>query len=201
MMKKISAFLMTALFFVLIVSCEKEQVQSVIPSVDPMDISSGDVEFRGDDCFNFNKAKFESCFSGVYFEIGDKKYQGLGACAQEGWAGNYKGWWSSYVFLPPTQNGKGAIHYKLVHKFWIDEFNYFYTEDRAVCAPAKGTSDVCIINDQMSIAGGVGIFANVKGKIKTHGYINYATSGCPYPCAEPILGLLSLELHGHVCMN
>lgn len=176
-----------ALFAFVPWGCEKGQL-------DPGAANGDDLDWRGKNCFNF-RSNFDGCLNFVTFDVGGVTYQGFGATPAPGQVGDYQGYWAS-IILETVQSGNGATHYSLIHKFQDEDGDYFYTDDRAVCSPATGTGITCLINDQMSIVGGTGKFANASGKIKTHGPLTIGDPVCPNDA-----GSLSLELHGHVCLN
>ena len=157
------------------------------------------LETRLDNCFNF-RADLEGCLS-FYHCIdtgGLAPLCGFGAPPFTGQLGPYTGEWSSVVVeIVQNDNQKGAAHYFLVHKFEIDENNYFYTEDRAICSPAVGLNATCLINNQLTIMGGAGIFANVSGKIKTHALLTLFDP----VCLPDYIGSIDGTLHGRVCLN
>lgn len=188
--------MMLTMLTVVFISCEKEQLQSVTPQLEQYTApATGEIEFRGKDCFNF-RTDFSGCLGVIPLEINGETRWGFGAMPTPATVGEYDGYFAS-IILETTPSGNGATHYVLVHKFWMENGDYFYTNDKAVCSPATGIGATCMINDQMSIVGGTGVFANVSGKIKTHGPL---TMGAP--CSAPYsFGTLELELHGHVCLN
>lgn len=197
-MKKLLAFMMLAMLTFAFISCEKEPLQQVTPQLQEYTAPSiGEIEFRGKDCFNF-RTNFEGCLGVIPLEIGGVTRWGFGAMPSPATVGEYEGYFASIILeTTPPDVHNGATHYVLVHKFWMENGDYFYTEDRAVCSPATGTGATCMINDQMKIVGGTGVFENVSGKVKTHGPLTMGV-----PCSNPdAWGTLVLELHGHVCLN
>ena len=186
-MKKYSFLALTASLFFVIMGCEKDRIE-------PISTKDENIELRSVDCFNFRN-DFEGCADDFVVTVGDQKLEGFGAIPTPGSAGTHEGFWASAI-TEITPSGKGAAHYTLKHIFWIDNDNYFYTDDRAVCAPAKGLGATCMINDQMTIVGGKGLFEFASGKIKTHGTLTFFDPTCP-----DNLATLSLNLHGRICMN
>jgi hypothetical protein len=199
-MKKLLAFMMLAMLTVVFISCEKDQLQSVTPQLEQYTApATGEIEFRGKDCFNF-RTNFSGCFGPVSLTFDGLRdvAEGVGAMPANATVGVYEGHVAS-VIEKITQPGypNGATHFVLVHKFWTEDGDFFYTEDKAVCSTDPSLDGNCMINDQMTIVGGTGVFANVSGKIKTHGLFT-----SPASCSElGSFGTLELELHGHICLN
>lgn len=186
-MKTVSLFSVLALLFIALAGCEEGRVDP-IPAIDE------NLDWRGNDCFNF-QSSFDGCVGFQTLEINGVTYENyFGALPAPGQVGPYEGFWASIV-TQAVSGGDGAAHYSLKHKFLDEDGDYFYTDDRAVCAPAYGAAG-CLINDQMTIVGGTGKYANISGKIKTHGPLLYGDPVCP-----EAVGSLSLELHGRVCLN
>lgn len=192
--------MMLAMLTVVFISCEKDQLQSVTPHLEQYTApATGEIEFRGKDCFNF-RTDFSGCLGVIPLEINGETRWGFGAMPTPATVGEYNGQFAS-IILEATPSGNGATHYVLVHKFWREdeegnEIDFFYTNDKAVCSPATGIGATCMINDQMTIVGGTGVFENVSGKIKTHGPLTIGVE-----CGGIMGGTLELELHGHVCLN
>lgn len=94
----------------------------------------------------------------------------------------------SSVLISQEASGNGATHFSLIHYFEADGgLGAFWTEDRAVCAPAGTDPLTCDVHDVMEIVGGTGIFANAGGQMRNHGTIDFAN------------GTLSVNLRGRVC--
>lgn len=186
-MKKHSFLALAALLFFVLMGCEKDRMT-------PVSTTDENIELRSSDCFNF-RSHYDGCADMIDVTVGDQTLQGFGAIPSWGSVGEYEGQWAS-VIVDERPSGQGAVHYALKHIFWMDDDNYFYTSDVAVCAPARGVGATCLINDQMTIVGGKGIFESASGKIKTHGTLTFDDPGCPNNMAT-----LILDLHGRVCMD
>jgi hypothetical protein len=82
--------------------------------------------------------------------------------------------------------GQGAQHLTLEHTF-TSSAGSFFTEDRAVCAPAGRDPNVCRVNDVLRVVRGTGIFVNAGGSLRNHGIIDLNTF------------TLTISLKGRVC--
>lgn len=80
---------------------------------------------------------------------------------------------------------QGAQHIVLHHHFTADQGSWFQTDDRAPCAPGNGEG--CIVDDQMRIVAGEGVFDHADGVVRNHGIVNIPA------------GWLDLNLAGRVC--
>lgn len=90
--------------------------------------------------------------------------------------------------------GQGAHHIFLSHYFWADDgVSWFSTVDKASCAPADNDIVTCLVNDHMRIVDGAGIFANARGQIHNHGWLDFTSPG---PGA---VGTIDLRIKGRVC--
>lgn len=109
--------------------------------------------------------------------------------------GPFQGTLSSVVTDFGDGPANGAQNWTLVHYFVDGDGDAFWTEDRAVCAPAGPDPSTCRLNNNMTVVGGTGRFAGASGRLHNHGEITitdptFATS--PY-------GSLQGVLRGRVC--
>ena len=198
-MKNHPFFLLMALLLFFLSGCEKEPTNFV-------PVNDDAIEFRNrgngqnDLCFNFR-----TVFLGEldYFAIeGDYELlpqtEGWGGVPQDVTLGEISGKMGSFVTNTISDGSENsAVHYELVHFFLSDDGeSYFYTNDRAVCAPIQGTANPCHVNDQMTIVAGDGIFEGVTGKIATHGEI-LITGVNEF---EIPIGVVTLDMHGRICI-
>jgi hypothetical protein len=94
-------------------------------------------------------------------------------------------------------NGQGAAHYTLQHRFDSTapgRAGWFETADRAVCAVAGKDPNVCRVNDVLQLVRGDGIFRNPEGFLTNHGTIDLTNF---VPFVSP--GSLTVDLGGRVC--
>jgi hypothetical protein len=147
----------------------------------------------------------DRCVNVVYegvFELGAPvfipvpPYAGLGALPRPVTLGPYAGMLSSVVTSPPGDPTR-ADHVTLVHYFETDG-GAFWTDDRAVCAPAGQDAMSCRLNDVMVVVGGSGIFANANGKIRNQGTITFYAVPIEGPSGL-VVGSLGSNLRGRVC--
>lgn len=114
---------------------------------------------------------------------------GLGGMPGPFTLGHVTGSLHSYVtsdVTPVGANAQGATHITLRHIFTSPDGS-FHTDDRAVCAPTPGAPHTCRLSDQMTVAGGDGVFDGAAGKLHNRGVLDFNTYS------------LSYDLKGKVC--
>lgn len=151
-----------------------------------------------DRCLNF---QYETQGDlGIHLVPGDEDeawYGKLGALPQSVVIGELEGTMFSWVddfYFSGEASGKpmhGGEHLTLHHRFELDDDTWFQTDDRAVCSPSGDGG--CLVNDQMRVVAGAGLFADPDGWIKNKGRITFAAGG------GPVGGTLELNLRGRVC--
>jgi hypothetical protein len=114
---------------------------------------------------------------------------GLGGMPGPFTVGSITGTLHSYLTSPVAgvgAKGQGATHITLRHVFTSGDGS-FYTDDKAVCAPDPNGIATCRLMDQMTVAGGTGVFEGATGKMHNQGFLNFATF------------TLSFHLKGQIC--
>ncbi len=93
-----------------------------------------------------------------------------GAGALPSWVdlGTIQGTLSS-VLTDAGEGGPGTQYWELMHYFVDKKGNAFWTEDKAVCEPIGGNQTGCKLEDEMTIVGGTGLFANATGTLYNSG--------------------------------
>ncbi|HEX9974373.1 MAG TPA: hypothetical protein VGD14_20050 [bacterium] len=86
----------------------------------------------------------------------------------------------------PSSGQQGPMRARLIHLF-KGEDGSFVTMDQAVLAPAGTDPLVSIVNDDLDIIAGTGVFENASGKLKNHGIIDLN------------IYTLTINLNGRVC--
>jgi hypothetical protein len=81
-----------------------------------------------------------------------------------------------------------AAHLTLVHVF-ISSAGTFLTEDRAICAQTSNDPTSCLINDDMRIVAGTGVFQDVSGFIHNTSRLDF------------VAGTLIGRAHGRICAS
>lgn len=84
------------------------------------------------------------------------------------------------------QKGNGSLRFELRHAYTTRSGDTFTTTDRVVGAPTGRPAEY-LINNQVTITGGTGRFANASGFLRTHGTVNLQT------------GVVSVDYHGRIC--
>jgi len=101
----------------------------------------------------------------------------LGALPAPTTFGGVDGTLHSYITsgtTPVGANAQGTAHITLRHIF-TSASGGFYTDDQAVCGPIPGEPGTCRLFDQMTIAGGTGVFAGAAGKLHNQGVLDFNT--------------------------
>jgi hypothetical protein len=115
---------------------------------------------------------------------------GLGGMPGPFTFGDITGVLHSYVtsdLTPVGANAQGAAHITLRHIF-TSPGGSFYTDDRAVCAPAPGAPGTCRLSDQLTITGGDGVFDGAVGKLHNRGVIDFNTFSLSYHLTGKVCG-------------
>jgi hypothetical protein len=181
----------------LLLACESADPERIGP-LGP-EVVDRALALSADQCLNFQYETLgEIGLHSNWAEPSDPWYGGFGALPVAVVVGHLEGTMFSWVesfYYSGEASGKplqGAEHLSLHHRFELDEDNWFQTDDRAVCSPSPDGSG-CMVNDQMRIVAGAGIFADAEGWIKNKGQITFGPSG------TPLGGTLGLDLRGRVC--
>ncbi len=145
---------------------------------------------RADDCA---KIEFEGLAHLGFVEIQPGTFT-LGALPTPTTIAGIPGLLQSVItgLRPSGSKGQGAQHYSLIHTFVSVDPNRpgtFWTEDRAIGAPAGKDPNTGIINDIMEIAGGTGVFENVSGFMKNHAIVDLVNL------------TLTTSVHGRICIE
>ena len=130
----------------------------------------------------------------VILPISNPPLVGAGALPTPVDLGSLAGTLSS-VLTDPGDGGPGAQHWQLVHYFVDADGDAFWTQDRAVCAPADDDPSTCRINDVLTIVAGTGKFENASGSLRNHGVVTITDptfSTSPY-------GSVDGNIRGRVC--
>lgn len=162
-------------------ACEKESFQS--------DATDASLELRANglssaSCFNFKY----STRGKIGFVCLPEEFDlcGFGAFPTEATVGPVSGWMSSVV-TGQRLSGKGATHLSLMHYFSDNQGNSFWTEDRAICAPAGKDPLTCGVHDVLQVVGGTGMFRNASGSLRNHGTLDFRVDS------------LTINLSGRIC--
>lgn len=117
---------------------------------------------------------------------------GLGGMPGPFTVGDIEGQLHSYITsgmpVPVGASGRGATHITLRHIFMSADGG-FYTDDVAVCAPNPNGPGTCRLSDQMTVAGGTGVFEGATGKLHNRGVLDFN------------IYMLTFELTGTVCAS
>lgn len=114
---------------------------------------------------------------------------GLGGIPGPFTVGTITGTLHSYLtsgLTPVGAEAQGTAHITLRHIF-TSPAGSFHTDDRAVCSPTPGAPGACRLSDQMTVAGGDGVFEGAAGKLHNRGFLDFNTFTLTY------------ELKGKVC--
>lgn len=107
----------------------------------------------------------------------------LGALPSPFTVAGHEGTLYSYVTngipAPVGADGRGATLITLRHIF-TSPAGSFYTDDRATCAPSPQGPGTCRISDQLTVAGGTGVFEGATGKLHNRGVIDFNTMTLTY---------------------
>jgi hypothetical protein len=91
------------------------------------------------------------------------------------------------IITGQTQTGR-ATHVTLMHVF-LSDAGTFFTEDRAICAQAGNDPTSCLINDDMRIVGGTGVFEEVSGFMHNTARLDF------------VAGTLTGTARGRICAS
>ena len=115
---------------------------------------------------------------------------GLGALPAPTTIGGIDGTLHSYVTSPITPvgaNAQGAAHITLRHVFTAAGGSFF-TDDRANCGPIPGGPGTCRLSDQLTIAGGTGVFNEAAGKLHNRGVLDFNTFTLAFHATGKVCG-------------
>ena len=191
----ITTSLLVLILPLVLAACDVTEVQPDAAATTATDAALSPAR-SADRCVNVQgEAAFELGFP-VILPISNPPLVGAGALPVPIDLGPIKGTLSS-VLTDPGDGGPGAQHWQLVHYFVDGDGDAFWTQDRAVCAPADDDPSTCRVNDVMTIVGGTGKFENASGSLRNHGLVTitgptFSTS--PY-------GALDGAIRGRVCGN
>jgi hypothetical protein len=91
------------------------------------------------------------------------------------------------IITGQTQTGR-ATHVTLMHVF-LSDAGTFFTEDRAICAQAGNDPTSCLINDDLRILGGTGVFEDVSGFMHNNSRFDF------------VAGTLTGTARGRICAS
>ncbi|CAN5795315.1 hypothetical protein BH23GEM9_BH23GEM9_27880 [soil metagenome] len=115
---------------------------------------------------------------------------GLGGLPGPFTFGDISGTLHSYLtsgVTPVGANAQGATHITLRHIFTSSDGS-FRTDDKAVCAPVPGAPGTCRLSDQMTVAGGDGVFDGAAGKLRNRGVLDFNTFTLSYHLTGRLCG-------------
>ena len=179
-MKPCSSLLAAAGILFLLTACQKE---SLAPPSDAAVGARGSAQ-PADRCLHFTISSTSNV--GFVCLPAPLNVCGLGALPNPVTIGGISGYLSSAAG-EQRNSGNGAIHFVLYHYFDDGNGNTFWTEDRAVCAPAGTNPLACTVHDVLTVAGGTGIFAQASGSLRNHGTFDLAA------------GTLGVNMRGRIC--
>lgn len=194
------------LLFGLLVSCSEDDfLQSNIMDAESeasILINSENSNSRSD-CIHFYSTYSEvelGCVAVPEPTCEDLIYEyGFGAKPYQITIGDYDGYLMSIVTSQRVVGkGKQSVdHLTLRHVFLTEDLSGgFWTEDRAVCTPGAPDGS-CRVNDQLTIAGGCGIFEGASGKFHNNGIITFTGTDCmPFVPS----GIISGNMRGVICL-
>lgn len=191
--------LLIAMFVTL--ACEKESLQ-------PAGFSDTEIEFRsdndndgsGENCFNFQTSTEGCVYWGQYVWHEGVPLIGFGTLPIQ--IGEYDMYLAGGI-ISQEFNGNGSYHNELLHKFWDDEGNSFFTLDQgpAVVIDPGGIEHgpdwyFTKINIHGNIVSGTGDFENATGRVSMHYILSSCFEECGWgSCVE------TKNIHGRICLN